>query len=74
MKNIGYLIPFLLIIGLSCAKSPKILETQFSAHITVADSIDNTGDYSGFEFLVFNRQNLNDPIDTLFFGQTDKQI
>ena len=71
MKNIGYLISFLLIIGLSCAKSPKILETQFSAHITVADSIDNTGDYSGFEFLVFNRQNLNDPIDTLFFGQTD---
>ena len=71
MQNIGHLILFLLIIGLSCAKSPKMLETHFSAHITVADSIDNTGDYSGFEFLVFNRQNLNDPIDTLFFEKTD---
>ena len=71
MQNIGHLILFLLIIGLSCAKSPKMLDTHFSAHITVAASIDNTGDYSGFEFLVFNRQNLNDPIDTLFFEKTD---
>ncbi len=71
MQKIGYLIAFLFLIGISCSQSPEMLETQFSAQVTVADSIDNTGDYSGFQFLVYNRRTLSDPIDTLFFGETD---
>ncbi len=67
----GFGIGFILLIGISCSQSPEILETEFTANVTVADSIDHTGDYSGFQFLIFNRININDPIDTLFIGSTD---
>lgn len=55
----------------SCSKEPEMLEAQFSAQVTVADSVDQTSDFSGFEFLIFNRITINDPIDTLFFARTD---
>lgn len=71
MQKAGYLIALIILIGISCSRSTEKLETQFSAKVTVADSIDNTGDYSGFQFLVYNRLNLSDPIDTLFYGETD---
>jgi hypothetical protein len=61
----------ILIIGIACSRTPEKLETRFAANISVADSIDQTGDYSGFSFLVYNRLSVNDPIDTLFYGVTD---
>lgn len=71
MHKAGYLLAILFLIGISCSSEPELLETHFRANVTVADSIDATGDYSGFEFLIFNRLDVNDPIDTLFFGATD---
>ena len=71
MRNVQYLCILFMVICISCSRTPEMLETHFSAQLTVADSIDNTGDFSGFEFLIYNRLNANDPIDTLFFGETD---
>ncbi len=71
MQKAGYFLATLLLLGISCSQEPEILETQFKATVTVADSIDATGNYSGFEFLIFNRTDVNEPIDTLFIGSTD---
>ncbi len=71
MRNVQYLCILFMVTCISCSRTPEMLETHFSAQLTVADSIDNTGDFSGFEFLIYNRLNANDPIDTLFFGETD---
>lgn len=70
-RFLGLFIVLALITSISCSRNPEPLEVQFSATVAVADSIDQTSDYSGFQFLVFNRVSVNDPIDTLFFGATD---
>lgn len=61
----------LITVSLACSRTAEKLETRFEASISVADSIDQTGDYSGFSFLIYNRLSVNDPIDTLFYGVTD---
>ena len=55
----------------NCSKEPEILESQFMVDVSVADSIDQTGDFSGFKFLVFHRLSVNEPVDTLLFLTTD---
>lgn len=45
--------------------------TYFSTQLTVADSVDQSGDYSGFQILVFNRANASAAADTVFYGVTD---
>lgn len=67
----GLITALILFVGIACSRTPEKLETRFAANISVADSIDQTGDYSGFSFLVYNRLSVNDPIDTLFYGVTD---
>ncbi len=59
--------------GTACsAEQEKQAEpTYFSAQFTVADSVDQTGDYSGFRILVFNRANASAAADTVFYGVTD---
>ncbi len=61
------------VFGTACSaeQEKEILPTQFTAEITVADSVDNTGDYSGFELLIFSRANPSAAADTLFFGISD---
>jgi len=71
MNHFGVVLSALFLISVACSNSPEILETTFTARVTVADSIDQTGDYSGFQFLIFDRLDVNAPIDTLFFGSTD---
>jgi glutathione peroxidase-family protein len=59
--------------GTACSaeQEKEIKPTQFSVQFSVADSIDQTGDFSGFEVLVFSRENPNAAADTVFFGKTD---
>lgn len=71
MQKFGYSVLVLILIVTACSRTPEKLEVHFEANISVADSIDQTGDYSGFSFLVYNRLSVNDPIDTLFYGVTD---
>jgi hypothetical protein len=45
--------------------------TLFEANFSVADSLDNSGDYAGFNILIFSRTSANAAADTVFFGVTD---
>jgi hypothetical protein len=71
MQKFGFSVLVLILIVTACSRTPEKLEVHFEANISVADSIDQTGDFSGFSFLVYNRLSVNDPIDTLFYGVTD---
>ena len=59
--------------GTACSaeQEKEIKPTQISVQLSVADSIDQTGDYSGFEVLVFSRANPSAAADTVFYGTTD---
>ena len=67
----GFFLMLLLILA-SCSSEPEALQSRFVADVSVADSIDQTGDFSGFNFLIFSRASINDPIDTLLYVTTDK--
>jgi len=47
------------------------LHTVVKGNITVADSIDASGDFSGIELLIFKKDSANANADTLFYEQTD---
>lgn len=55
----------------NCSKTPEIQKAWIQGKITVADSIDATGDYSGIQLLVTYRDNSTGILDTLFQTQTD---
>jgi hypothetical protein len=61
----------LLLVFSTCSREPELLESSFEVAVTVADSVDASGDYSGFKFLVFSRPTINDPVDTLLLLSTD---
>lgn len=72
--NNGGLAFFLLLLVATlsnCSKEPEVLESKFLVDVSVADSVDTTGDFSGFNFLVFHRLTVNDPVDTLIHLVTD---
>jgi glutathione peroxidase-family protein len=46
--------------------------SHFTGAITVADSIDSSGDYSGIELLVISRDSANAQADTVFYHKTDE--
>ena len=58
-------------VTVSCGQEPKPDPTVFTASITVADSVDQTGNYSGFNLLIYSRDNAAASADTVFFGVTD---
>tara|TARA_R110000868_G_scaffold378658_7_gene644226 strand:- start:25308 stop:26630 length:1323 start_codon:yes stop_codon:yes gene_type:complete len=59
--------------GTACSaeQEKEVKPTLFSAKISVADSIDQTGDYSGFQVLIFSKKSASASADTLFWGITD---
>lgn len=55
----------------NCGKKPEVQKALVKGNITVADSIDATGDYSGIELLITYRDNSTEELDTLFQSRTD---
>lgn len=60
-------------IGISCARSDKKEKTPtlFTAQLSVSDSLDQSGNFSGFQLLVFSRENPTAAADTIFYAETD---
>ncbi|MEQ9265842.1 MAG: hypothetical protein RLN81_11510 [Balneolaceae bacterium] len=71
MKNSLFALLLVLTTTITCAKQPEPSRTFFNVSVSVADSIDQTGDYSGFSFLIYNRTDPDAAADTMFFDVTD---
>lgn len=73
MRKVFWTLIIGVMFGTACSaeQEKEAKPTFFAAQITVADSVDQTGDYSGFQILVFSRTNPAAAADTLFFGITD---
>ncbi|MCG8374278.1 MAG: hypothetical protein MI700_12120 [Balneolales bacterium] len=67
----GYLAAIFFVLAIACSREPEPLDSLFIASVSVPDSIDQTGDFSGFEFFIYNRENLGDATDTLLWAFTD---
>lgn len=67
------LIFFAAFLTFACSRPGKDLnETHLSGRITVDESLDNSGDYSGIELLVSYGQGEGETRDTLFYAETDR--
>lgn len=73
MKHLFWTLFIGALFGTACSaeQESELAPPVFSASISVADSIDQTGDFSGFEILVFSRPTAAAAADTLFYGITD---
>ena len=59
-------------LAISCSSDPKWNEARIEGSISVADSVDSSGDYSGIEVMITYQENVDAKIDTIFKEQTDK--
>lgn len=66
-----YLLVAISIITAACSNEPKPLQTVVKGNISVADSVDDSGDFSGIEVSIIARDSSNAFTDTLFNEQTD---
>lgn len=55
----------------NCGNGTEKGTAEVNARITVADSVDATGNYSGIQLLILDFSKGNDQIDTLFISKTD---
>lgn len=55
----------------ACSNEPKSPQTVVQGTISVADSIDNSRDFTGIEITIVDQDSANAPVDTLFTTQTD---
>ena len=60
-----------LIIVTACSTEPESLRTVVNGKITVADSLDDSRDYSGIGVTIVKQDSANAEIDTLFNANTD---
>lgn len=60
------------LLAISCSSDPKWLQANIEGTITVADSVDNSGDYSGIELTVTYQPTVDAKVDTIFKKQTNK--
>jgi glutathione peroxidase-family protein len=56
----------------NCSSDPKWETALLDGKITVADSVDNSGDYSGIEVIITYQESIDSEIDTLFNKKTNK--
>ncbi len=54
-----------------CNRPEPMNQSYFAVEIDVADSLDQTRNRQGFEFLLYSQEAQNSVIDTLFIGKTD---
>jgi len=73
MKKITLLaaLSVLLLTG-ACSNKPENNKAVVQGTITVADSVDSSGDFSGIGVTIVKRDSTNAPIDTLFRARTDE--
>lgn len=72
MKTNYLFIAFVIaILGWGCSTEPDTKYTHISGVISVADSIDATGDFSGIGLTIFKPDSANSDADTLFHTVTD---
>ena len=67
-----YLVAAALLATAACSNEPKPLQTVVKGTISVADSIDSSGDYSGIGITIVARDSSNALSDTLYNEVTDK--
>ncbi|MDZ7805649.1 MAG: hypothetical protein U5K71_00870 [Gracilimonas sp.] len=73
MKKITLLAALtVLLLTVACSNRSEVQKTVVTGTITVADSIDNSGDFSGIGVTIVKRDSTNAPIDTLFHTLTDQ--
>jgi peroxiredoxin len=74
MKNFTFLAALAAILLVTaCSNEPEPLRTIVKGTITVADSVDNSSDYSGIGILVIDADTAGVENDTLFYETTDVQ-
>jgi hypothetical protein len=60
-----------LLLTVACSNTSENQKTVVTGSITVADTIDSSGDFSGIGVTIVKRDSSNAPIDTLFRAITD---
>lgn len=71
ISKLFYLVCITVLIA-SCSDKPKLETALIKGEVTVADSIDNTGDYSGIEVIIAYQKSIDSKTDTLFSKLTNK--
>lgn len=71
IKNIVYLtlVSFLIT---NCSSDPKWESALLDGTITVADSVDNSKDYSGIQMIITHQESIESGLDTLFNQTSNK--
>lgn len=67
-----FLITLIAIVTISCSSDPKWKQANIEGTITVADSLDNSGDYSAIEVMITYQESIDAKIDTIFKKETNK--
>ncbi|MBO6620582.1 MAG: thioredoxin family protein [Balneola sp.] len=70
IRKIFYLVLFAAFIT-NCSSKPEMKKAFLEGTITVADSIDNSKDYSGIQLIITYQESADNPIDTLFNESSD---
>ncbi len=67
------LIALIAVVGISCSRSDKEEKNPavFTAQLSVSDSLDQSRNFAGFQFLVFSRENATAAADTIFYAESD---
>ncbi|WP_020401753.1 peroxiredoxin family protein [Gracilimonas tropica] len=66
------LITFFALFVSACSNGPKPLETVVKGNITLSDSLQQDGDFSGTKLTIVSRDSANSVLDTLFQEVTDE--
>lgn len=73
MRHYPYIfVVIILLMATACSNEPKPLQTVVQGTITVADSLDESGDFSGIGISIVTRDSANTLSDTLYHEVTDR--
>lgn len=73
MKKITLLAAFtVMLLTVACSNTSENQKAVVTGSITVADTVDSSGDFSGIGVTIVKRDSSNAPIDTLFSATTDE--
>ncbi|MDR9419082.1 peroxiredoxin family protein [Gracilimonas sp.] len=72
MRNIAIIAVLMsLTLIAACSDKPETMNTMVKGTITVADSVDDSGDFSNIEVTIIKQDSVNAAIDTVFNSLTD---
>lgn len=70
IRNIFYLV-FLTYALASCSNDPEFETAYLNGTITVADSVDDSKDYSGIQLIITYQESATSKVDTIFDKATN---